>query len=106
MESNVQKMRKAFGEIQNLADALDLDEPNVVAIIDKCKEAIDLPLRNCDVGTAEEQYRRWARFCKYRNEGKTCHGCPVYEEQKKGMKSTCELIWAQTPYEAEEGGAK
>lgn len=78
---------------------------DVLVAVQKARAALSAPPRNCDVGTAGEQYRRWTRFCKFRNESrKTCLGCPVYAEQNKGQNSTCELIWAQMPYE--EGGAK
>lgn len=53
METN-NKLREALQEISNLADALDLDNPNVVAILDKCRDALAIPLRNCDVYTADE----------------------------------------------------
>ena len=68
-----------------------------LALVEEINAALALPPRQCDVGTAEEQYRRWTYFCKFRNESrKTCVGCPVQEE---GQNSTCELIWAQMPYE-------
>ena len=40
---------------------------------DMANAALSDPPRNCDVGTAEEQTRRWNRFC-YRHE---CLSCPV-----------------------------
>lgn len=60
------------------------------------------PPRNCDVGTAEEQIRRFRKFC----ESEICrryrcgHGC------KATCIDRCAIAWAQMPYEAEEGGAK
>ena len=45
---NAAKMREALSEISNLADALDIDNPNVVAILDKCRDALAEPERNCD----------------------------------------------------------
>ena len=50
--------------------------------------------RNCDVGTAEEQYRRFLKFCH----GEICEKCPVHDAR------SCKFAWAQLPYE--EGGAK
>ena len=68
--------------------------------------ALAEPPRECDVGTAEDQYDRLGRFCRYRNaplsQNRSCFGCPVYDAMRN-CKSTCELIWAQMPYE---GGAK
>ena len=61
------------------------------------------PLRNCDVGTAEEQSERFSNFCKIESSasGVYCTGCRAicYGKDK------CELVWAQMPYEAKEGGA-
>ena len=45
---NAAKMRDALSEISNLADALDIDNPNVVAILDQCRDALASPPRNCD----------------------------------------------------------
>lgn len=71
--------------------------------------ALEKPPRNCDVGTADEQYDRWKRFCQYRNaplsQNRSCTGCPVYEAMYN-CKSTCELIWAQMPYDGGNGGVK
>lgn len=61
------------------------------------------PLRQCDVGTAEEQAQRYDKFC----EGMDCVKCPVhalwhhYFEICKNQKVSCGLIWAQMPYESE-----
>ena len=57
------------------------------AVIRKIKATLAAPPRNCDVGTAEEQDKRYAMFMeKHWTLGKTA------------------LQWAQMPYE--EGGAK
>ena len=59
---------------------------------------IGRPLRNCDVGTAEEQEKRFNRFCGARHlprreVGIYCaYKCPVEGE------TSCELQWAQMPY--------
>jgi hypothetical protein len=60
------------------------------------------PKRNCDVGTAEEQDRRFKKFCNKHCRGSDvrfpCLTCPLPVDK-------CQLAWAQMPYEAEEGGA-
>ena len=68
--------------------------------LDKAKAALAEPLRNCDVGTAEEQYARVRAFCKRHKVGLRCVDCPVNGVLPKN----CALIWAQMPYE--EGGAE
>lgn len=61
------------------------------------KAALSEPPRNCDVGTAKEQTGRFLKFCDIHD----CESdCPLFKA------NSCELAWAQMPYEAEEGGAK
>ena len=61
------------------------------------KSALATPPRNCDVGTFEEQRKRFKVFCRDRQYG-LCDGCPVV---RSGF---CTLQWAQMPYG--EGGAE
>ena len=63
--------------------------------LDKAKAALAEPIRNCDVGTAEEQYARVRAFCKRHKVGLRCVDCPVNGVLPKN----CALIWAQMPYE-------
>ena len=63
--------------------------------LDKAKAALAEPIRNCDVGTAEEQYARVRAFCKRHKVGLRCVDCPV-----NGMlPKNCALIWSQMPYD-------
>lgn len=56
------------------------------------------PRRNCDVGTADEQYERWRVFCgRY---APVCAGCPCESDRSLAY---CFARWAQMPYE---GGGK
>ena len=70
--------------------------------VDKVINALATPPRNCDVGTAEEQDRRFKKFCNKHCRGSNarfpCLTCPlpVYK---------CQLAWAQMPY-AQEGGER
>lgn len=59
--------------------------------------ALAEPVRNCDVGTIEEQSKRFAMFCCPRK----CKECPLYVD---GAFGDCGVRWAQMPYK--EGGAK
>ena len=70
-----------------------LPTPSITAeLCDKCRAALAMPRRNCDVGTVEEQEER------YRAIGETYHTLTL----------TNALKWSQMPYEAdaarEEGG--
>ena len=72
----------------------------------KAKAALAEPVRNCDVGTAEEQEKRFHDFCRARHlprmeESRYCaYKCPLEGD------TCCELQWAQMPYIEKEGGAK
>lgn len=64
----------------------------------KVAEALAAPPRNCDVGTADEQYERWLEFCgRYDH---ACAGCP-FDDYDRSL-AYCFAGWAQMPYE--EGG--
>lgn len=72
------------------------------------KEAeIGKPLRNCDVGTAEEQETRFNDYCRkhydltFDLDSDPCKACPFF-----AMPTVCRFAWAQMPYEAQEGSAK
>lgn len=70
--------------------------------------ALAEPVRNCDVGTAQEQIERWEKFCQAHHEYwkpsksltaiQKCN-CPCKEGNGCNY-----FIWAQMPYE--EGGAE
>lgn len=61
------------------------------------RNALVLPRRNCDVGTAEEQAARFKAEC-YKH---FCNNCRFGDDQK-----ICGIKWAQMPYEAQEGEKK
>lgn len=63
----------------------------------KANAALSAPPRNCDVGTAEEQFRRYHKFCM---DGHGCSRCRVGIFAGAG----CSLAWAQMPYK--DGGEK
>lgn len=66
----------------------------VVLNTHKIAEKLKKSLRNCDVGTADEQAERFDEFCyNHRSREKGCGDCPLLD----GV-SCCELAWAQMPY--------
>lgn len=85
------KLRKALMKILNLTNSLDEDcAVDPVEIRDIAKAALAEPIRNCEVGTDNEQIRRWKEFCDH------------YEVDRSPESFA---RWAQGPY-FEEGGAK
>ena len=53
------------------------------------KAALDRKPRNCDVGTACEQQKRFDKYC----ENSSCRCCPLRDSV------LCEFAWGQMPYE-------
>ena len=68
--------------------------------LDKAKATLAEPIRNCDVGTAEEQSARFDAHCR-KHMG--CLTCPLREKDGSVPKH-CEFAWSQMPYE--EGATK
>ena len=106
MESNVQKMREALGDVYNILEKIQLYTPHISDIslmrafrgrVCRAKRVIDTalcaPPRNCDVGTPQEQVARWNDYCDDVTRG----DCPP----SAGCRS-CALYWAQMPYESED----
>lgn len=101
------KLREALDESRRIASDLGgcrlNDYWKLNEIVRVCDAALAAPPRNCDVGTPDEQARRFERFCnRYDHD---CTGCPC-EDMGCASLSDCFANWAQMPYEAEEGGAK
>lgn len=113
MEGNVQKMREALREaLGRVNEIYDIISKPCIVIEEArkaCREArgvlipaLATPLRNCDVGTAREQYRRFMDECSKRN-CRQCLFCP-YKMHLTCGRDECFAVWAQMPYE--KGGAK
>ncbi|MBQ1344804.1 MAG: hypothetical protein IIY62_00435 [Kiritimatiellae bacterium] len=103
---NAAKLREAVGYILKYADSAacrDHDE-HTRHYIDQIRKwaqsALAEPPRQCNIGTAAEQTKRFKDFCERQGEcmGEDCT-CPIVFTP-----GICELVWAQLPYE--EGGAK
>lgn len=67
---NAAAMRKALLNIQEYAAAMDVDDGNVLAILDACRDALAAPARNCDgfntrdpMKDAEDAFGAWQRYC-------------------------------------------
>ena len=99
MESNVQKMMEAFHEIVSLCSKRDYPVEELVEIERIANETLALPLRQCDVGTAEERMYRYNRLRDEINE--------IYErlgEIPPSFAFPTAFEWEDRPYE--EGGAE
>ena len=114
MESNVvQKMREALLAIKDVAERdmrhhVSMSESDSTSIrawsnlfVSLSSKALSEPLRNCDVGTAEEQYLRMNKYCDKQNGREPCEKCQFLT---RGL--NCALAWAQMPYEEGDGDGR
>jgi hypothetical protein len=92
------KARDALSEIIDLIDKWRTDGVmehwQYSQLFDVADNALAEPLKNCEVGTVEEQKQRFDAFCSRGN----CDNCPFEEE---GVWSNCAIRWSQMPYESE-----
>ena len=108
MAANNQAMREAFVTIGKCMDEILVRTELDSIIHRKALEAQNLadsalmePPRNCDVGTAEEQSKRFSAFCNDHNSyNYGCKNCPC-----RNSRLSCVVLWAQMPY-TEGGDAK
>lgn len=85
-------------ELEDLKGISDEVRADFISIRGWCDHALAAPPRNCDVGTADEQKKRFIHYCKVCNRRDCACG---YEEL---FRHKCAIKWAQMPYE--EGGTK
>ena len=111
---NVAAMREALVAVKKGIDGMGISsldcDPMILmsALTQICARlsaridaALALPLRNCDVGTVEEQKNRFDHWCFHYHTGRCSRNCSALPA--KTFKE-CTLRWAQMPY-TEEGGA-
>lgn len=102
MQTN-NKLREALDKIGNISAFVAENCGNsdtakyMNDIISIVQEIIAEPARNCDVGTAEEQVKRFDQFCLCRK----CNDCHLNNDAKF---LECGVRWAQLQYE--DGGAE
>ena len=98
---NMAAMRGALLECVDMLSSFK-DDPEVAESISIADAALLEPPRNCDVGTAEEQAKRFAELCTSHSKegarGLCEEDCPL----GKDYGSDCALAWAQMPYEADD----
>ena len=82
---------------------LDSDDPIEAARVARAMRAYEGKLRNCDVGTAGEQWSRFEKMCFSSRQSDDPDYCSCKCKVDGGCVNDCALIWAQMPY-AEEGG--
>ena len=96
------EVREALSEIIDTIDKWRTDGVmehwQYSQLFDIADAALAEPLRNCDVGTPQEQAKRFKNYCKSKVcKRNVCHSYG-YEEL---FHHECFPIWAQMPYEKE-----
>ena len=98
-----EKLREALLTARNVIRDFnfsgEVDPRTYESEIKAIDEALALPRRNCDVGTAEEQSYRFSKFCASNssNIGGTCSPhCPCIRTTSR---CHCLCKWSQMPYE-------
>lgn len=66
-------------------------------LVENARAALAKPRRNCDVGAAEEQYRRFMAMCNSKD-GRQCSTCEFRLNCYTG-RDECFARWAQMPYD-------
>ena len=98
------RLREALANLVDVIDRCDSGSPlwwhggaKGVAPLKNAKAALAEPVRNCEVGTAEEQEMRFIDYCSRHHKSDPhcdpCKGCPLYLNP-----SGCQFSWAQMPY--------
>ena len=104
MDGNKKKMREALLIVKRLFDGGIMFQPAIRKAHKAVNEALSEPPRQCDVGTALEQKERFDAFCDAQPRKRNGCDCALQKNRQGLCEGLCEFAWAQTPYEAEEGG--
>ena len=100
-DGNTAALRAALEEI-SLLSSIPPPHWKLIAVIEKLGNLADValaaPARNCDVGTAEEQARRFQLFCQANRafDAGCSSKCPFVAAADINH---CQAGWAQMPYE-------
>lgn len=99
---NGAQMRKTLVGIKSLLGSInEITNNDAAAILMNIDLALSAPARNCDVGTWQQQEKRFESFCnRFRHD--YCRGCSLGEEFFENHEiGECRLAWAQRKYESE-----
>lgn len=99
--NNMKAMREAVKSLMdNLKihllqpiDQITINRAELEAMVKDCSEALAKPPRNCDVGTEQEQARRFLKYCVKQDCEKAC----PFRDCKNSYE--CAFAWAQMTYE-------
>lgn len=104
---NASAIREAIVIIRDMLINGGHDAQCRAKIVTICNTVLSTPPRNCDVGTAKEQALRKEAYCLRYSSLPTdnCDNCPLLGYNRASSEHmvgySCDLAWAQLPYEAE-----
>lgn len=93
------KIKEAFDKIANISTFVAENCGNADTakymddILSTVREAVSEPIKNCNVGTADEQYNRFVYCCSRRK-------IPCRKSYTQGCVE-CFAKWSQRPYESD-----
>lgn len=94
------KVREALSEIIDLIDKWRTDGVmehwQYSQLFDIADNALGEPLKNCEVGTVDEQYARWDKHCQSMEN--RCSECSLHKNYFD-LTAECYAKWSQMPYE-------
>ena len=91
----LEKVRELISDEVRWVDDISNQQAIALCVID---DALAEPIRNCDVGTAEEQTARALEYCsQFPSKDGRCVGCPLDDDSNS--LTSCMCRWAQMPYE-------
>ena len=98
--NNNKAMREALNDVLEKIDRWRTDGVmehwQYSQLFDIADAALAAAPRNCDIGTAEEQAKRFTKYCHAkRHSVSECLSCPLFMQTG----GHCELAWVQMPYE-------
>ena len=112
-KDNNSSMREALVRLKPLVESVWESEggedvsSEIAEMKDVINAALAAPMKNCEVGTWQEQEKRFEQFCnRFRHD--YCRGCPLGEMFFRDKEiGECRLAWAQRLYDGDkkEGAA-
>lgn len=97
--NSYEQMRSALitarSALTDLSYSGEVDVETYKAEIEVIDKALALPRRNCDVGTVEDQVKRFKKRCHTQS----CNRVMCGSNAKVFYLEECAIRWAQMPYE-------
>ena len=91
------EMREALVAVKELFDGGIMFQNAIRKVHRQVNDALSSPRLNCEVGTVEEQVKRFKERCRTQS----CHRVVCGNDAKVFYLAECAIRWSQMPYESE-----